>query len=60
MGYKRRQKDLERRQRRRDPYARTLSNAKYRQRIVKNKTKKPSKYKLTVNNILNDEEHQDD
>ena len=59
MGYKRRQKDLERKQRLRNPYARSLSNTKYRQRIIKNKKKKPSKYKFNLSNAfeLDDKEN---
>ena len=59
MGYKRRQKDLERKQKLRNPYARSLGNAKYRQRIIKNKKKNPSKYKFNLSNAfeLDDKEN---
>ena len=40
MGYKRRQKDLERKAKNNNPFAKSLSNAKYRQRIVQSKKMK--------------------
>ena len=46
MGYKRRQKDLERRARNKNPFAKSLSNAKYRQRVIQNKKLKLNKKKF--------------
>tara|TARA_R110002020_G_scaffold174742_2_gene366262 strand:- start:260 stop:436 length:177 start_codon:yes stop_codon:yes gene_type:complete len=46
MGYKRRQKDLERKAKNRNPFAKSLSNAKYRQRVVQNKKLKLNKKKF--------------
>ena len=40
MSYQRRQQDLERRSRKGNTYAKSLSNPKYRQRRVENKKKK--------------------
>ena len=56
MGYKRRQKDLERKNKKRNPYAKSLSNAQYRQRIVENKKIKQSKSRQNLNIKINDEE----
>ena len=46
MGYRRRQKDLERKAKNRNPFAKSLSNAKYRQRVVQNKKLKLNKKKF--------------
>ena len=48
MGYKRRQKDLERKAKNRNPFAKSLSNAKYRQRVVQNKKLKLNKKKFQI------------
>ena len=46
MGYRRRQKDLERKAKNRNTFAKSLSNAKYRQRVVQNKKLKLNKKKF--------------
>ena len=48
MGYKRRQKDLERSLKKHNPIARDLRTSKYAQRIVSSK----KKYKRLTNNEL--------
>ena len=58
MGYKRRQKDLERRARNKNPFAKSLSNAKYRLRVIQNKKLKLNKKKFQPS--IDDERNADD
>jgi hypothetical protein len=58
MGYKRRQKDLERKAKNNNPFAKSLSNAKYRQRVVQNKKLKLNKKKFQPS--IDDERNADD
>ena len=55
MGYRRRQKDLERKAKNRNPFAKSLSNAKYRQRVIPNK-KKHNTLELDITTVLKDYE----
>ena len=58
MGYRRRQKDLERKAKNRNPFAKSLSNAKYRQRVIQNKKLKLNKKKFQPS--IDDERNADD
>jgi len=52
MGYRRKQKDLEKKQKKTNRIAKELSSSEYRQRIVPNKRRySKSKYALCIRNI---------
>jgi hypothetical protein len=57
MSYQRRQKDLERKAKNNNPFAKSLSNAKYRQRIVQSKKMKLKNKKFQPS--VNDERKED-
>ena len=64
MSYQRRQQDLERKNRKRNFYAKSLSSSKYRQRRVENKKKKLNKRTFNLEGYLRkeygEEGHQED
>lgn len=55
MSYQRRQQDLERKNRNRNFYAKSLSSSKYRQRRVENKKKKLNKRTFDLDSYLRKE-----